>query len=855
MTDVTSKAPWIPEREIRFAVVIYGGVSLAIYINGVVQEMLHMVRSTSPLVCRLEGSEKVYRELACLVGDPQLTPSKVQSTEPGKAGLRPRELTSSGHEEPAEPRSRFIVDILSGTSAGGINAIFLAKALANGLSLDSLAEMWILDADMQYLLNDRKRKVPSFLMEEPPQALLNSRWIYMKLLAALQTMSQTKGLGALVGDLDLFSTTTDLIGLPIQMALTDKSVEELRYKNFFHFQRRGVPDDCRSKEGGGPEPDHFAQKMDPFLAFAARCTSSFPFAFEPMLLKDILEIVESPQFRDDYMLSADQAVPTLPKFGSGFGRVKGAGDWEQFCAAYPDEQAAVDGWQVPFAQRGFADGGYLDNKPFSYAIDTIMRRHATVPVNRKLIYIEPAPEAFSLNEKPGKATKNNGSDRPNAFENVLDALVTLPRYETIRQDLERVIEWNNNIARLRRVIDDVIGYIKGFDEEASKEELFRDWRASPSYRTYSRLRLSSCADQLGKRICTTLRYEPQSAQSEAVRAVVGQWREERFASEEDKERFLLLFDFDYVGRMIRFLRNNLQAGGSGGSSLPDLSRITAEFRREADRSPKLSLALVPSAYESWKQYLKFIVDPLFAASLNRSFGISPLELSASDVGRDARVRRLFGVSPNNEETKEADSLLLAGVPFQDLVGQIGEQVEAFYSSGGSATEGGTVSPASRRGKAGTILEYLIAELHPLFAGIDKVKQEHTSLNAREVFEIQDSLVFPMIFGTTLGEFETIDIFRISPQDTAAIRNTQQASECGSQLKGSQFAAFGGFLDQSWRYHDMLRGRLDGAERLITAVLPDADPETARVRENLIREAQEAIAADWQKFCDQLKSKM
>lgn len=854
MIDVPAKVPWIPEREIRFAVVIYGGVSLAIYINGVVQEMLHMVRSTSPLVSQLEGSEKVYRKLACLVGDPQLTPLKVQSTEPGKAGLRPRELTASGREEPPKPRSRFIVDILSGTSAGGINAIYLAKALANGLSLDSLAEMWILDADMQQLLNDGKGRLPSFLMEDSPQALLNSRWMYMKLLAALQAMSQTKGIGALVGDLDLFSTTTDLSGLPIQMALTDKSVEELRYKNFFHFRRRGVPDDCKSTESEKPDPDHFKQEMDPFLAFAARCTSSFPFAFEPMLLDDILDIVGSPAFRDDYMLTADQPLPELHKFGSKFARVKGAASWEQFCTVYPDEQAATDSWQVPFAERGFADGGYLDNKPFSYAIETIMRRHATAPVNRKLVYIEPAPESFTVNEKPGKNTKKNGSDRPNAFENVVDALVTLPRYETIRQDLERVIEWNNNIARLRRVIDDVNGYIKGFDEGASRERFFRDWRESASYRTYFRLRLSSCADQLAMRISMALRYEPQSAQSEAVRAVVGQWREERFPSDEDRERFLLLFDFDYVGRMIRFLRNNLQAAKSDSWTLVELSRITGEFRWEADRSPKLSLAGIPSAYEAWKQYLKFIVDPLFAASLNGKFAIRPLELSASDVGRDARVRRLFGVSQDEGHSEEIPPVLLGNVPFQKLVVELGRQVEASYSLGGSASEEEKANPPSGSGRRGTILGHLISELDPLFAEIDRRKQEPTSLKARELFGMQDSLVFPMIFGTTLGEFETVDIFRISPRDTTVIRNTHQASEDCKPLKGSQFAAFGGFLDQTWRYHDMLRGRLDGAERLITAVLPDADPETERVRENLIREAQEAIAADWQKFCDRLRSK-
>lgn len=853
MPEVTPKIPWIPEREIRFAVVIYGGVSLAIYINGVVQEMLHMVRSTSPLVSQFEGSEKVYRKLACLVGDPQLTPLKVQSTEPGKAGLRPRELTASGHEEPPKPRSRFIVDILSGTSAGGINAIFLAKALANGLSLDSLAEMWILDADMQQLLNDRKGKLPSFLMEDLPQALLNSRWMYMKLLAALQSMSQTKGIGALVGDLDLFSTTTDLSGLPVQMALTDKSVEELRYKNFFHFRRRGVPDDCLTTEGEKPDPDHFKQEMDPFLAFAARCTSSFPFAFEPMLLEDILDVVESPNFREDYMLDADGLLPKLPKFGSKFAKVKGAADWEQFCTVYPDEQVAKDSWQVPFAERGFADGGYLDNKPFSYAIDTIMRRHATVPVNRKLVYIEPAPESFAVNEKPGKTTKKNGPDRPNAFENVVDALVTLPRYETIRQDLERVIEWNNNIARLRRVIDDVNGYIKGFDEGRSREEFFRDWRESPSYRTYFRLRLSSCADQLATRISMALRYEPQSAESEAVRAVVGQWREEKFTSEEDRDRFLLLFDFDYVGRMIRFLRNNLQAGKAGLWALPELSRITGEFRREADRSPRLSLAGIPSAYQAWKRYLKFIVDPLFVASLNRKFGISSLELSASDVGRDARVRRLFDGFQNKEQVKTSP-VLLGDVPFQGLVVELGEQVEDSYSIGGSRTPGGAVSTYSDMENKGTILGHLIAELGPLFAEIDRRKQAPEPLDARELFDMQDSLVFPMIFGTALGEFETVDIFRISPRDTAVIRNTHQGSEDCNPLKGTQFAAFGGFLDQTWRYHDMLRGRLDGAERFITAVLPDADPETERVRENLIREAQEAIAVDWQKFCDRVKAK-
>ena len=66
-------------REVRFAVVLYGGVSLAIYMNGVAQELLRMVRATAPAglegderthglrVQDLSGSEKTYRKLGQLI--------------------------------------------------------------------------------------------------------------------------------------------------------------------------------------------------------------------------------------------------------------------------------------------------------------------------------------------------------------------------------------------------------------------------------------------------------------------------------------------------------------------------------------------------------------------------------------------------------------------------------------------------------------------------------------------------------------------------------------------------------------------------------------------------------------------
>src|SRR4051812_28135171 len=42
------RPPFELEQEVRFAVVLYGGVSLAIYINGVAQELFRLVRATAP---------------------------------------------------------------------------------------------------------------------------------------------------------------------------------------------------------------------------------------------------------------------------------------------------------------------------------------------------------------------------------------------------------------------------------------------------------------------------------------------------------------------------------------------------------------------------------------------------------------------------------------------------------------------------------------------------------------------------------------------------------------------------------------------------------------------------------------
>src|SRR5215218_4875755 len=190
-------------KEIHFAVVMYGGVSLAIYINGVAQELLKMVRATAadtqgagPLLSdeELRGTERVYRQLGQILG------------REGEEAQKP-----VGPDIPTPIHTRFTVDILAGTSAGGINAVYLAKALANGQTIDQLKQLWVEEGDILKLINDAKsvEQLDGLKAQKPPKSLLNSQRMYRRLLEALDDMeeentSTEKSQSPYLEELDLF---------------------------------------------------------------------------------------------------------------------------------------------------------------------------------------------------------------------------------------------------------------------------------------------------------------------------------------------------------------------------------------------------------------------------------------------------------------------------------------------------------------------------------------------------------------------------------------------------------------------------------------------------------------------------
>lgn len=112
------------QKELRLALVCYGGISLAVYMHGITKEIWHLARASRafhhPGETRLDGVAEAYRAFL-------------------------------GEIEQAQGfRLRVLPDVLTGASAGGINAVFLAQAIHSGHSLEPLtdvaAEQMLIDA-------------------------------------------------------------------------------------------------------------------------------------------------------------------------------------------------------------------------------------------------------------------------------------------------------------------------------------------------------------------------------------------------------------------------------------------------------------------------------------------------------------------------------------------------------------------------------------------------------------------------------------------------------------------------------------------------------------------------------------
>ncbi|HKG45862.1 MAG TPA: patatin-like protein [Pyrinomonadaceae bacterium] len=908
-------------QEVRFAIVMYGGVSLAIYINGIAQELLRLVRSTSRPVDELKNTERVYRRLSCLLSDPELLRQFREALDDPNPPARPDIVDERMAEETVN--TRFVIDILSGSSAGGINAIYLAKALANDQDLDELKTLWVTEGDIGVLINDKKSVAGLHLInQQPPQSLLNSRRMYFKLLKALQDMEKQRTstkdfVSPYVEELDLFITATDLEGTLLPLRLSDTVVFERRHRNIFHF-KYAVP------EATGIQRNDFLAKNDPFLAFAARCTSSFPFAFEPMRLCDI-----------------DEVLDRFPEYDDKDARQTLIDEWKSF---FKENANPLTGRKIEFGKRSYGDGGILDNKPFSFATETLLRRDAPVVVDRKLIYIEPSPE--HPEDEPPRTEKYQ------ALENVKAALLDLPTYETVREDLQRVMDRNEMIKRVNRI---TYAIERDLDRSSwSRPQLEPgEWerldlagligKFGIYYIPYRRLRISSTTDELAKLVAGFLDLNLQSSQYIAVRHLIHAWREQRYPDyhrrpqdailpkpgqkkppPEISNRFLVNFDFKYWVRRLTFLRGKIDqlyglirlparddgTGVDENKISPAHKAMLERLRRlkyhpldystiSAERKQKIHNAILYFKCELSEMYKALRTggrtiqskphEQSSPAHTKFAQTIAQIKLSADDIehllglpkrepqaspanGQGGVTQQEFSRLDDYEITKRAKRLLFKPLfiktsplasapdgawslkmPSQDPELLRTELGRKFDAAGDALSDLFREQVTNRVWKRGWDLFRPLEPLPEPSARCRRLRfpEDATDEDIQAVreylwryfsqFDDFDQVSFPILFGTEVGEADVVEILRISPEDATSLideRAERQKATGRQKLAGSALHHFGAFLDQVWRQNDILWGRLDGAERLITALLPD--PENKKVRAQLIHEAHDAI---------------
>lgn len=479
------------ERELRLALVCYGGISLAVYMHGITKEIWHLARASRAFhdgTPSSGGSEATYRKLLEEV------------------------------ERESGVRLRVMPDIIAGASAGGINGIFLAQAIETGQSLEPLTAMWLDNADVEKLLDPDarparritkfwatplvwmaarhpgdtvERTVAPDTREEVRHKLshfIRSRWfeppfggeiftaMVLDAFDAMQAAQPGQPLLPEGHPLDLFVTVTDFEGHPQSLNLNSPpQVVETEHRLSIGFRARGRGERL------------FADPAE--LVFAARATASFPGAFPPFTVREL----------DRVLKRRHRAWPTRDSF---------------LARALPRHWA-----QGRAEDAVLIDGSVLANAPFAQAIGALRNRPSRREVDRRFVYIDPKPGHRSIRlNREGEIDEMGdaaGPPLPGFFRTIFAALSDIPREQPIRDNLEAIDRHSARIRRMVRILNALRPGIEADVESAIGGMLFLDrptaarlstWRAKAQQRAansagfafpaYGHLKLSGIVEDL-----------------------------------------------------------------------------------------------------------------------------------------------------------------------------------------------------------------------------------------------------------------------------------------------------------------------------------------------------------------------
>ena len=372
--EAASAAPSRPAvslatQRLRFAVAMSGGVSLAVWMGGVAREV-NLLTQASDLRIRADGEVPV---------PPPAAP------QDGSLALRVRDLYGQLLDLVDVTAS---VDVLSGTSAGGVNAAVLGLANARRLDVGPLRDLWLQAGAFDELLRDPQAD------PNPPSLLKGDG----QLLAALRD-----GLGKL---------TAGGAGPDEKNPARETTVHITT--TLMHGQNGRFTDDYGNSVVDADNHGLFTFTTDQLaapaavgaLALAARSSASFPAAFEPSF------------------------VP----IGENVGQFepKGMQGWHPDMSGYA-ENITQSAW--------VADGGLLANRPIDPLLRSVTARTTDREVRRVMLFV--VPTSGSVTPAP-KAVFANPYTLGESLRLDLDAMLN----QSIGADLDTIRRHNDQVTSL-----------------------------------------------------------------------------------------------------------------------------------------------------------------------------------------------------------------------------------------------------------------------------------------------------------------------------------------------------------------------------------------------------------------------
>ncbi|MAL77720.1 MAG: hypothetical protein CMN55_01175 [Sneathiella sp.] len=760
---------FMKEKELRLALVCYGGASLAIYMHGITKEALKLLRASA-----------AYHAIPSISAR---ATARYGETAPDRPDdLDSEEIYFDLFRMIGERMDlRVIVDIVAGASAGGINGVTLSRAIAHDLDLEPVTRAWLDEADVEFFMTDEVRarawskailvpiintfsrlKLDAYSADEELRRkvsmFLRSRWfqppfdgptisdMFFRSIDNMDGGHPPRGSLIPSGQqLHLFVTVTDFYGHQQALRLHDPAIvnereHRLLLKYDYISGLSGIKSDF--------DRDHL-----PGLIFAARATSSYPGAFPPATIAE-LEALLTQKNRD---------WPGKTEF------------LRKNFAIYFQQGAHPEA-------AHFIDGGVLDNKPFSAAIGAIRHQVAYRNVDRRLIYIDP---------NPGEEAPHINREAPKFLNTLLGSLSSLPRNQPIRDDLAFVASYNDRVRRVKLMIESARDRINATVDAIAAEaadsgpEGVREARKRAHrsvmrevglfYEGYLDLKIEATLDYAFELICVPLEISPDTRKAHELREKFKLWAHAREITRREQAgpapegsypawlRFLDQFDLGFRDRRIRFLIRNL-------------NQLYPELESSFETVSATELNKV-------KRSLYEILDTL-----------QPFH-DGSFIGKE-----LTGIIRGQGQALFSGTEEECFAALDDIIARLSSRMSLEHSCVAiedllSRNVGATANLAVRR-------ELLLAYIG---------------------YAYWDVLTFTITNWRNIGEFDEIRIDRISPLDATGLREGGKHAT----LKGLAFEGFAGFFSRKIRENDYLWGRLHGAERMIDIVC-SAIPKDFRI---------------------------